>query len=94
MFPYTISYLNCSDKQFSYGSDLNSTDACLVLNPPENLTNLFNQFNDFSRNQKLNSHKFRHFEYYNIDEIQSENTLNEKNSLFPFHINACFLSKR
>ena len=33
---------NCSDKQFSYGNDLNLTGTCLVLNPPENLTNLFN----------------------------------------------------
>ena len=38
--------VNCSDKQFSYGNNLNSTDTCLVLNPPENLTNLFNQFNE------------------------------------------------
>ena len=35
--------VSCSDLQFSYDNNLNSTDSCLVLNPPENLTNLFNQ---------------------------------------------------
>ena len=38
-----------SDKQFSYGNDLDS------INPPENVTNLFNQFNDFSSDQNQNS---------------------------------------
>ena len=32
---------NCSDKEFGYDNDLNLTDICLVLNTPENLTNLF-----------------------------------------------------
>ena len=27
--------VNCSDKQFSYGNGLNSTDTCFVLNPPD-----------------------------------------------------------
>ena len=33
--------LSLTVKQFSYHNDLNSTNTCLVLNPPENLTNLF-----------------------------------------------------
>lgn len=79
MFPYPISYLNSSNKQFSYDSELNSTGTCLVLNPTENLTNFLN--------------KFRHCKYYYIDEIESLNTLNDKNSLSFFHINACFVSE-
>ena len=61
--------VNSSDKQFSYDNDLNSTNTCLVLNPPENLTNLFNQFNDFSSDQKQNSDNIRNFKYYNIDKL-------------------------
>ena len=45
--------VNCSDKQFSHGTnDLNLSDISVVLNPPENLTNLFNQFNIFFSDQK------------------------------------------
>ena len=65
----------------------------MVLNPPENLTNLFNQFNDFSPDQKQNSDNIRNCKYYNIDEIQSLNKLNDKHSLSLFHINACSLTK-
>ena len=86
--------VNSSDKQFSYDNDLNSTNTCLVLNPPENLTNLFNQFNDFSPDQKQNSDNIRNCKYYNIDEIQSLNKLNDKYSLSLFHINAYSLTKR
>ena len=66
MFPFTninnykLSLtVNSSDKQFSYDNNLDSTNTCLVLNPPENLTTLFNQFNDFSSNQKQNSDNIR-----------------------------------
>ena len=34
--------------RFLVCNDLSSTDTCLILNLTENLTNLFNQFNDFS----------------------------------------------
>ena len=44
--------VNSSDKQFSYDNDLNSTNTYLVLNPPENLTNICNKFNNFSSDQK------------------------------------------
>ena len=47
--------VNCSDKQFSHSNGLNSTDTSLVLNPPENLTKLFNQLNYFSSDQNQNS---------------------------------------
>ena len=58
-----------SDKKFSYDDDLNSTNTYLVLNLPENVTNVFNQFNDFSSDQKQNSDNIRNCKYYNIDEI-------------------------
>ena len=63
--------VNSSNKQFSYDNDLNSTITCLVLNPPEKLSNHFNQFNDFSSDQKQNSDNIRNSKYYNTDEIQS-----------------------
>ena len=77
-----------SDKQFSYGIDLNLTDTCLVLNPPKNLTNLFNQFNDFSSDKKQDSDNIRNCKYSNMDEIESPNKLNDKYSLSLFNINA------
>ena len=84
---------NSNHKQFSYDSDLNLTNTSFVLNPPENLTNLFNQFNEFSSDQKQNSDNIRNCKYYNIDEIQSLNKLNNKHLLSLFHINAFFLTK-
>ena len=85
--------VNSSDKQFSYDNDLNSTNTYLVLNPPENLTNICNKFNNFSSDQKQNSDNIRNCKYYNTDEIQSLNKLNDKHSLLFFHINVCSLTK-
>ena len=52
--------VSCSDLQFSYDNNLNSTDSCLVLNSPENLTNLFFFFffsiNVIVQHRKLKSH--------------------------------------
>ena len=70
--------VNFSDKQFSHDNYLNSTNTCLVLKPLENLANFFNQFNDFSSDQKQNSNSIRNGKYYNIDEIQSLNKLNDR----------------
>ena len=50
------------------------------INPSESLTNLFNQFNDFSLEQKQYSDNIRNLKYYNIVEIQSLNKLNYKYS--------------
>ena len=72
--------INCSDKQFRYCNDLNSTNKCLVLNPSESLTNLFNQLNDFSLEQKQYSDNIQNLKYYNLVEIQSLNKLNYKHS--------------
>ena len=53
----------------NYYNDLNSANTCLVLNLPENVTKLFNQFNDFFSDLKQNSDNIRNWKYHNIDEI-------------------------
>ena len=67
---------NCSDKQFIYSNDLNSTDTRLVLNLPKNRTNPFNQFDALSSDQKQTSNNING-KYYNIDIIQFPNKLND-----------------
>ena len=62
------------------------------IKPTRKFINFFNQFNDFFSDQKENS-DIRNCKYYNIDEIQSLNKLNDKHSLSLFHINACSLTK-
>ena len=64
----------------------------MVIKPPKNLTNLFDQFNDFSSDQKQNSDYIRKCKYPGIDEVQTLNKLN-KRSLSLFHVNVCFLYK-
>ena len=65
----------------------------MVMNPPAILTNLFNQFNDFSSDQNQDFDNIRNFKYYNMDEIKSLNKLNNK-TLYPLSIKkACSLSK-
>ena len=74
-------------------NDQNSIGSFLVLKPSENLTKIFNPFNDFSSDQKENSDKMRTWKYCNIDEIQSLNKLNDKYSRSLLHINAWSLSR-
>ena len=71
----------------------NSTNTRLVLKPQENLTNLFNEFNNLSSDQNNNSENIINCKYYDIDEIQTLNKLNNKRTLSLFHINSCSLSK-
>ena len=71
----------------------NSTNICLVLKPQENLTNLFNEFNNLSSDQNNNSENIINCKFYDIDEIQTLNKLNNKRTLSLFHINSCSLSK-
>ena len=70
----------------------NSTNTCLVLKPQENLTNLFNEFNNLFSDQNNNSENIINCKDYDIDEIQTTNKLNNKCILSPFHINSCSLS--
>ena len=62
------------------------------IKPTRKFINFFNQFNDFFSDQKENS-DIRNCKYYNIDEIQSLNKLNDKHSPSLFHINSCPLTK-
>ena len=63
------------------------------MKPQENLTNLFNEFNNLSSDQNNNSENIINCKYYDIDEIQTLNKLNNKRTLSLFHINSCSLSK-
>ena len=70
-----------------------SSITCPVLNPQENLTNLFDGFNNLSLDQNSNSEKIINCKYYNIDEIQALKKLNNKRTLSLSHVNSCSLSK-
>ena len=73
----------------------NSTKTCLVLKPQENLTNLFNELDNLSYgpDQNNSSENIINCKYYDMDEIQTLNKLNNKCTLSLFHINSCSLSK-
>ena len=65
----------------------------LVLHPPSNLTNLFNQFNDFYTDHNKDPDNQINCKYFEIDDLkEAKNTIN-KNSLSLFHINASSISK-
>ena len=63
------------------------------MKPQENIPNLFNEFNNLSSDQNNNSENIINCKYYDIDEIQTLNKLNNKRTLSLFHINSCSLSK-
>ena len=54
----------------------NSTKTCLVLKSQENLTDLFNEFNNLSSDENNNWKNIINCKYYDIDEIQTLNKLN------------------
>ena len=60
------------------------TNIRLLLKPQENLTNLFNEFNNLSSDQNNNSENIINCKYYDIDEIQTLNKLNNKRTLSLF----------
>ena len=72
---------------------MNSTST-LVFKQPANLSQLFNQFSNITKNHTNrdpdNVVKCR---YYDIEEIQTLNVPNKSKSLSIFDINACSLSK-
>ena len=71
----------------------NSINTCLLLKPQENSMNLFHEFNNISFDQNNNSENIINSKYYDIDEIQTLNKLNNKCTLSLFYINSCSLSK-
>ena len=57
----------------------------MAMNAPAILTNLFNQFNDFSSDRNQDFDNIRNLKYYNMDEIKSLNKLNNKDTLSSFN---------
>ena len=51
------------------------------------------EFNNLSSDQNNNSENIINYKYYDIDEIQTLNKLNNECTLSLFHINSCSLSK-
>ena len=56
----------------------------LVLKPQKNLSDLFNEFNNFS-DQNKNQENISNCKYYDLSEIKPLNKLNNKSSLPLFH---------
>ena len=68
-------------------TNINSTP--LVLKPSANLSPLFNQFNNFSPEQKNEPENVVNSNYYDIDRFQTLKFHEKNKSLSLFHINAC-----
>ena len=89
--------LNClksqSNNHYSDSSNSYSTNICSTLKPPKNLSNFYNEFNNFSSQQNRNTENIIKWKYYDIEEIQSLNSLNHEDVLILFHINTCSLPK-
>ena len=67
-------------------------ETCLVLKPQKNLSDLFNEFNNFS-DQNKNQENVSNCKCYDLNEIKPLNKLNNKSSLLLFHLNTCSLLK-
>ena len=75
-------------------SDANNiTTSSLALKTSANPSLLFNQFNNFSPEQKNESENIVNSNYYDIDHIQTLKFPEKNKSLSLFHINACSSSK-
>ena len=66
-------------------------ETCLVLKPQKNLSDLFNEFHNFS-DQNKNPDYVSNCKYYDLNEIKLLNELNKKSFLSLFHLNTCFIS--
>ena len=73
-------------------TNINSTS--LVLKPSANLSLYFNQFNNFSPNQRNKPEYVVNSNYYDFDQLQTLDFHEKNNSLSLFYINACSLSKK
>ena len=72
-------------------TNINSTS--LVLKPSANLSLLFNQFNNFSPEQKNEPENVVNSNYYDTDQFQTLKFHEKNKSLSLFHIHVCSLSK-
>ena len=85
-------------KLFSLSSDqsfcnTDSNENCLVLNPPKNLSHLFNEFNNFMPNPNNDPENLVNCKYYDISQVKKLKTCDGNKSLPLFHLNTCSLSK-
>ena len=62
--------------------------TCLVLKPHKNLSSLFNEFNNFSAQNKKQEN-VSNCKYQDVNEIKPLNKLNNKSSVSLFHLNTC-----
>ena len=68
--------------------------STLVFKQPANLSQLFNQFNNITKNHtSRDSGNVVKCRYYDIEEIQTLNIPNKSKSLYVLHVNTCSLSK-
>ena len=81
--------LNNTGKKYC---ETDQKETYLVLKPQRNLIDLFNDFNNFS-DQNKNQENVSHCKCYDLSEIKPLNKLNNKSSLSLFHLNTCSLSK-
>ena len=83
-------YSLLSDR-FYCNSDPN--ESCLILKPPKNLSQLFNEFNSFSSDINNTQENVISSNYYDIDQLQTLKEFTDKRSLSHFYLNNCSLSK-
>ena len=82
--------INNTEKEYC---ETDKKEACLVLKPPKNLSDLFIEFYNFS-DQNKNPDNISYCKYYDLCEIKSLNKLNNKSSLLIFHLNKSFFFKK
>ena len=70
-----------------------SNEACLILKPRKNLSDLFNEFNSLSSDINNIPENVLNSNYYDIDQLQTLTGFTDKSSLSLFHLNTCSLSK-
>ena len=87
IFPFTI--INNTGKKYC---ETDQKQTCLVLKPQKNFSDPLREFNNFF-DQNKNQENVSDHKCYDLNEIKSLNKLNNKSSLFLFHLNKCSLSK-
>ena len=88
LFPFaTLNYhkllyqtLIQNNNHYSGNSNCYSTNTYSTCKPPNNLSNLFNEFNNAYSQQNNNTENIISCKYYDIEEIQNLNNLNHKNA--------------
>ena len=89
---------NLTDKDFSCSVlnencyEISHRNSSVLLKPPTNLAVLFNQFNNSSPEQQIDSENVVNSRYFYIDQIQSFKSHRKEKCLSFFHINACSLT--